>query len=289
MSGMNLERADAITIDFNAFRFDAYVEGPTDGELVLMLHGFPQFADSWLPITHALADSGFRAAAVNQRGYSPGARPEPIGEYVLERLVGDVQSFADAFGATRFHLVGHDWGAFVGWVYAAKFPERLLSLTAVSTPHPDAFLNAIENDADQKMRSQYITLFRAPGGTAEKLLEANDYALLRRSYQGKVPDAQVQQNVTRLSQPGALTAALNWYRALKMDERVGKVKVPALYIWGSNDLALGRTAALDTAAFVEGPYRFVELAGKSHWLLEEMPEETAKLILEQVSQAQNSD
>lgn len=280
---MNLESATAITINANGMQFDAFVEGPANAELILLLHGFPQFADSWLPIMHALANTGFRAAAVNQRGYSSAARPELLAEYAIEKLVQDVQTFADALHTGRFHLVGHDWGAFVAWVYGATFPERLLSLTALSTPHPDAFLNAIENDADQKMRSQYIALFRAPGGATEKLLEANEYALLRRSYQGKIPDEQIQRNVTRLSKPGALTAALNWYRALKMDERVGKVNVPTLYIWGSTDLALGRTAAFDTANFVEGPYSFVELPGKSHWLLEEVPQEIREMIHEHTS------
>ncbi len=279
---MDLANATATTIDADGLRFDAFIEGPGDGELVLMLHGFPQFADSWLPLLHSVAAAGFRAAAVTQRGYSPGARFDEVGEYSLEKLVVDVQTFADAVGADRFHLVGHDWGAFVAWVYAAKFPQRLLSLTALSTPHPDAFAKALESDYDQKMRSAYIALFRAPLHAAEKLLAANNYAALRRAYQAKVPEPQVNEIVRRLSQPGALTAALNWYRALDLNQtsRIGQITVPTLYVWGSADLALGRTAALDTANYVSARYRFEALEGKSHWLLEEVPQEIERLTME---------
>jgi pimeloyl-ACP methyl ester carboxylesterase len=270
----------ATSLEVNGMRFEAFVDGPEGGELVLMLHGFPQFADMWLPLMHEVAGAGFRAAAVTQRGYSPGARPEEVEEYRIEKLVGDVAGFADALGGGRFHLVGHDWGAFVAWTFAAQFPERVRSLTALSTPHPDAFAKALENDAGQKIRSSYIALFRAPLKAAEKLFEASEYALLRRTYQGKVPEPQVNRNVTRLAEPGALTAALNWYRALKPGQMVGKVNVPTLYVWGSEDIALGKTAAFNTGNYVDARYRFEELQGRSHWLVEEVPEEIARMVLE---------
>lgn len=275
-----MPNAESIVIEAGGMRFDAFVEGPQSGELVLLLHGFPQFADMWLPLMHQLSAVGFRCAAVTQRGYSPGARPVAENEYAVEKLVSDVQGFADVLGADHFHLVGHDWGALLAWIFAARFPERLRSLTSLSTPHPTAFANAIENDTAQKMKSAYIPLFRAPFHAAEKLFETSDYALLRRSYQGKVPEEQINDNVRRLSQPGALTAALNWYRALDMkaDSQIGNIAVPTLYIWGSDDLALGRTAALDTANYVTGSYQFHELEGRSHWLLEEVPDTVETLV-----------
>ena len=272
--------AQALTINANGLRFDAIAEGPADADLVLMLHGFPQFADSWLPLMHVVSAAGFRAVAVNQRGYSPDARPEELGEYAIEKLVSDVDAFANALGGRPFHLVGHDWGAFVAWIYAAKFPHRLRSLTALSTPHPDALSHARDTDADQQQRSQYITLFRMSDGAAERVLLADNGAMLRRAFQGKLSEKSVRKNVGKMSKPGALTAALNWYRALKPGRQVGKVTVPTLYVWGSDDLALGRTAALDTANYVDGPYRFEELQGKSHWLLEEVPGEVAGLVLQ---------
>jgi len=277
---MDTGRANNTVIEFSGMRFDAFVEGPEGGELVLMLHGFPRFADAWLPLMHAVAAAGFRVGAVNQRGYSPGARPEDVGEYAIEKLVSDVAGFADALGGGRFHLVGHDWGGFVAWTYAAKFAERLRSLTVLSTPHPEAFAKALESDEDQQNRSQYITLFRMEDGAAEKVLLANDGAMLLRAYQGKLSERAVRNNIGKLSQPGALTAALNWYRALKLGRMIGKVKVPTLYVWGSADLALGRTAAFDTANYVDPPYRFEALEGRSHWLLEEVPEEIERMVLE---------
>jgi pimeloyl-ACP methyl ester carboxylesterase len=272
--------AKAIAIETPAMKFEAFVEGSESGELVLMLHGFPQFANAWLPLMHSIAKAGFRAAAVNQRGYSPEARPEPFGEYSVQNLVGDIQAFADTLGAQRFHLIGHDWGAFLAWTYAAQFPGRLRSLTALGTPHPDAFWSAVETDEDQKKRSQYLTLFRMTDGAAERVLAAGDFAMLRRVYQGKLSERAVRQNIGKMRKHGALTASLNWYRALKPDQRIGRVSVPTLYVWGSVDLAAGRKAALDTANYVDATYKFVELEGRSHWLLEEEFDAIARLILE---------
>ncbi|MFY9802794.1 MAG: alpha/beta hydrolase [Candidatus Acidiferrales bacterium] len=262
------------------FRFNVLAAGPPDGELVLFLHGFPQFADAWLNVMHPIAQAGFRAVAVDQRGYSPEARPPDVQDYAIEQLIADVVGFVDVLGRERFHLVGHDWGAFLAWHFAASHPARLASLSALSTPHPAAFFNAIEADEDQKERSGYIAIFRMPGGVAENLFQADDYQILRGVYQGKLAESAISENVRRFAEPGALTAALNWYRALNLHGRTGKISVPTLYLWGSEDIALGKTAALETANFVTGPYRFENLEGKSHWLLEEVPEQVSSSVLE---------
>jgi len=256
-------------LNVNGLSFNALEEGPADSQLVLLLHGFPEFADAWTEIMHALAAAGLHTVTVDQRGYSPGARPPNVKEYAVEYLISDVLGFAATLGTAQFHLVAHDWGALLAWQIAARFPERIRSLSVLSTPHPNAFLEALQNDADQKKRSQYITLFRAPGHAAESLLQADDNRLLRNIYQGKVPESLVNENIRRLAEPGALTAALNWYRALDLNARTGKVSVPTFFAWGTEDLALGETAALATAAYVTGPYRFEKLQGKSHWLIEE--------------------
>src|SRR6202040_899382 len=106
----------------------------------------------------------------------------------IERLISDVVGFADALGSKHFHVVGHDWGAMVAREFAAAHPAQLLSVSALSTPHPDALLKAIANDEDQKLRSKYITLFRMPGGAAEAALQADDHQRLRQAYQGKVSE-----------------------------------------------------------------------------------------------------
>lgn len=271
-----------IVVDVNGWQFHGLSEGPADGELVLLLHGFPEFADTWLSVMHSIAAAGFRTVAVDQRGYSSEGRPENVEEYAVEKLVSDVLGFADRLGAAKFHLVGHDWGGLLAWRLAAEHPERIRSLTVLSTPHPSAFFDALETDEDQKQRSKYIAFFRMPLRAAELFFEAFDYAALRRVYQGKVPEEQVNENIRRLSEAGALTAALNWYRALNLDMRIGPVSVPTLYIWSSQDLALGETAAVKTADYVTGPYRFERLEGMSHWLMAEAPETISKLVLEQI-------
>ena len=269
-----------VALNVGGLEFDALTAGPDGGELVLLLHGFPQFADSWAGLMGTLAASGFRAVAVSQRGYSGGARPEANEAYTLDKLVTDVVGFADALGVERFHLAGHDWGGAVAWAVGVQHPDRLRSLTVLSTPHLDAFAMALANTADQKLKSAYIALFRAPGHLAEKTLLAFDAKVLRGMYQGKVPAEQVERNVQRLQEQGALTAALNWYRANTFEAGLGKVKVPTLYLWSDEDIALGEAAALATGSYVEGPYRFVRLTRVSHWMVDEAPEHVSGPMLE---------
>lgn len=263
--------------------FDAIATGPEEGPLVLLLHGWPQFADSWAPTAAALGAEGYRAVAVDQRGYSPGARPGEPADYAVDRLVEDVLGFADALGRPRFHLVAHDWGAIVGWFAAASHPERVASFASFATPHPGALAEAVASDPDQQKRSAYVQLFRMPGGVAENALLANGAARLREAYQSKLSPNDVDRNVRRLAEPGALTATLNWYRALDWQAPIGAVSVPTLYAWGSSDLALGERAARATASYVTGPYRFEVLDGVSHWILDEAPERTTSLVREHLS------
>ena len=268
------------TIEANGLRFDALAAGPTGGELVLLLHGFPQFADSWTPILHALADAGYHAVAVNQRGYSPGARPREVKAYALQNLVSDALTFAESLGHQRFHLVGHDWGGLVAWQLAADHPDRLKTLTVLATPHTGAFLRAVKHDPDQRRRSLYIPLFRFPFHLAELLLLARDAKPLRKAWRGKLTPEMIEANLTRLRDGGTLTAALNWYRALSLKAKTGPITVPTLYIWGAKDVALGPSAAHATGNYVQAPYRFEILPNASHWLLEDSHERIAGLLLE---------
>jgi pimeloyl-ACP methyl ester carboxylesterase len=277
--------AERSSIALNGFQFTFLSAGPSTGEPVLLLHGFPQFADVWLPLMEVLGAAGFRAVALDQRGYSVGARPRDVEAYSAQELTSDVLALAEALGWPAFHLVGHDWGGFLAWKLAAEQPGHIRSLTALSTAHIDAFLDAVACDPDQKARSQYISFFKMPGNVAEATFLKEDAVRLRGVYQGKVPAQQVSANVRRLSQPGALTAALNWYRALDLNARVGPVRAPTLYIWGDQDLAQGRVAAENTAVFVRGAYRFETLPGYSHWLQDEAAETISLLILEHLEKA----
>ncbi len=275
------DRSQALTsiqLWVNGLRFTGLEAGPKQGELVLLLHGFPQFADSWVPVMRLLAAAGLRVVAMDQRGYTPGARPAGVEAYAIDRLVSDALGFAEQLGAERFHLVGHDWGGLVAWKLAAYFTERLMTVNVISTPHIDAFQDALRSSFDQMNRSKYILLFKLPR-VAEWALLAADARALRQAYAGFVPASQVAANVRRMREGGTLTAALNWYRALPVGLRIGPVTVPAIYIWGDRDQALGEAAALGTAHYCAGEYRFYRLAGRSHWLLEEAPEDLALLLL----------
>ncbi|WP_328389104.1 alpha/beta hydrolase [Streptomyces sp. NBC_00400] len=266
--------------------YDALACGPADGALVLLLHGWPEFADSWSAVLPALGAAGYRAVAVDQRGYSPRARPPRIADYAVPELVADALAFAESQGADRFHLVSHDWGGMVAWALAGAHPERLKSLTVLATPHPDALNRAAAEDPGQHHRLDYVRFFRRDDGAAETALLADDAARLRAAYAGKVPAALVDGNVRRLSAPGALTATLNWYRAPEsvISVPAGRITVPTLFLWGSEDTALGRGAAESTGEWVDGPYRFEALEGASHWLPEEVPDVVTPKILDHLGQ-----
>lgn len=274
---------ERLVLEANGLRFDALASGPAAGDLVLFLHGFPEFADSWADILVAVGAAGFRAMAVDQRGYSPGARPLAIEDYATDRLVADALAFADALGAQRFHLVGHDWGGALAWKLAVEHRVRLRSLTVLATPHIDALYKAIRSDPEQRSKSRYIAVFRLPFRIAERLLLAQGARRLRAAYRRKLPEAQLERYVTRFCEPGVLTAALNWYRAMNVRKRLGKVLVPTLFIWGTKDQALGRTAAEATAEHVDAPYVFFPLEGASHWLPEEVPERVIGPLVEHLN------
>jgi len=278
-----------VELDVNGFTFRAVVCGPPGGRAVLFLHGFPQTSFSWHAQLEAVGAAGYRALAFDQRGYSPGARPQGVADYRIAELVGDVLGVADHNGMDRFDLVGHDWGAMVAWMVARHHPSRVRTLTAVSVPHPAALAAAYAggDGGDQRQRSSYITVFRAEGGVAEKALLGPDGTGdgLRAMFAASGLDPgreDASRFVQAMVEPGALTAALNWYRATDPQEMagVGAVTVPTLYVWSTEDIALGRAAAEATARWVEAPYRFEILQGVSHWVPETAPDDLSRLLLE---------
>jgi pimeloyl-ACP methyl ester carboxylesterase len=262
---------------------EALAAGPEGGELVLLLHGFPETSFEWRAVLPALATAGYRAVAPDQRGYTPGARYDDLAEYHVDHLAADVARFADALGAERFHLVGHDWGGFVAWYAAGRFPMRVRTLSVVSTPHPGAFVAAYHGDTDQRERSAYMDWFRTPD--AEAAFLADDAAMLRAAYQGHSGEgADEYARVFSADRGAALTGGLNWYRANDFTDDSGPITVPTLYVWSDDDVALGRDAAEATGSFVEGPYRFEVLPGISHWVPEEASEALNHLLLEHLGQ-----
>jgi pimeloyl-ACP methyl ester carboxylesterase len=304
----------AIQLHHDAFVFDALEAGPKDGELVLLLHGFPTTPFAYRPELTALARAGYHAVAPLQRGYSSGARPSSDADYGAPALADDVAAMADDLGAKRFHLVGHDWGAGVAWVAAATHADRLLSLTVISTPHPEALRAAITDPAGDQARMSVYTKFLRKEDAATRLL-ADDAALLNAFY-GHVdrarelgtfdqvgvtveaaelemlPQADVDAYLDVLRDPAALDAALAYYRQNwgGLEDPAGNlsaltISVPTLFVWGSKDPFLGRQAAEATGAFVpNAPYRFVELKDAGHWIPELFSDALTAELVEHLGQ-----
>lgn len=268
-------------VDVGDLVFDVRTDGPEDGRPVLLLHGFPETSLCWATVTPLLARAGLRTYAPDQLGYSPGARPQETGDYALPALAQVTADLMTALDVPVADVVGHDWGANVGWALAGWHPDRVRTLTAVSVPHPTAYTLAYRADPEQRERSAYIRLFWQPE-RAERVLLEDGARRLRRLLDG-VPAESVEEYVAHLSAPGALTAALDWYRAMSSSTPVDPVGVPTTYLWSDGDVAIGPTAAEACADQVTGDYRFVELPGVSHWVPEQAPEAVAQAVLDRVS------
>ncbi|RBY86832.1 alpha/beta fold hydrolase [Blastococcus sp. TF02A-26] len=263
--------------------FDVRDAGPADGEPVVLLHGFPQDRTAYDRMAPVLHGAGLRTLAPDQRGYSPGARPTGRGAYRLRETAQDVLALLDAAGLESAHVVGHDWGGIVGWALGAWYPERLRSLTALSVPHPAAMAKAMVT-SDQALRSYYMALFQLPVVPERLVLAGNGAALAKMLRNGGLPREAVAHYVQRMQEPGALTAALNWYRALPYGARdgVGRVSVPTLHVWSTEDAFLGRAATEATRQYVTGPYRLEVLEGVTHWIPELAAERTGELVVAHV-------
>ncbi len=264
--------------------FDALVGGDAAAPLVLLLHGFSESLHMWRAQLPALAAAGYRAVAPSQRGYSPGARPDPNdhANYHFDRLVADALDMVAACGHAdrRFHLVGHDWGGSIAWGVADRYPQRVASLTVLSRPHPNAFNRALAlPDGDQARRSRHHRAFLEPD--AGPLLLADDARLLRERWaRSGVPAAAIEEHLCVLGNAPAMEAALAWYRARgAIRAPLGMIGMPVLYIWGDADDTVGRTAAEGTREFVSGPYQFAVLPGVGHFAADQAPDQVNALLL----------
>lgn len=273
------------TFTNDGLTFDVIDEGTIAGPVIVALHGFPERATMWSEIIPKLTDAGFRVLAPDQRGYSPGARPIGVRNYALDKLAGDILALADQAGVSTFHVLAHDWGAAVAWQLAGNHGERVRTASVLSVPHPRAFRDAMPRG--QILHSWYMLLFQIPR-LPEWLFSFND----RESFQKfgkkwmKVSDRLAERIRELFSEPGATTATVNWYRAMRYSLRspVRAVRVPTLFIWSDGDSAVTRAAADTNPKYVQAPYRFEVFEGVSHWIAEERPNETAALVLEHIAE-----
>lgn len=269
-------------VGLGGLAFDVRTAGPPDGEAVVLLHGFPQTSYEWRHQIRALAGAGFRAVAPDQRGYSPGARPPDVADYRLSLLVQDVVALADAAGADRFHVVGHDWGGWVAWAVAVLAPDRVITANPVSVPHPDAFRRVLNDPASaQSQASSYFDVFVQPN--SEDAFLADDRALLRSVFAGVEAEA-VDEYLRVVGSEAALGAALNWYRANIDDVRqgpdLGPVDVPTMFTWSDGDPAITIEGAQLAGEHVTAPYRFEILEGVGHWIPDLAAEAMSDLLLD---------
>jgi pimeloyl-ACP methyl ester carboxylesterase len=253
--------------------FDVYEDGPADGRPVLLLHGFPQDHREFDLLVPRLHAAGLQTYALDQRGYSPGARPAEVTEYRLSEAM-------DALEIESAHVVGHDWGALVGWMLAAQHPERVSTLTAISVPHPRALRLALQVRPTQRARFAYTRVFRS--ARSERLLLARNGAVLRAMLRPIGDRAALYADA--MQEPGRLTGALNWYRALSGEQLAGTgvITVPTTYVWSDKDPVVGLTAALRTADWVEADYQLVAFRGIGHWVPEEAPQALADAVLARI-------
>ncbi len=267
--------------------FDVTDTGGGDNGTLLALHGFPEDRHCWDKLSTTFADHGYRTVAPDQRGYSPGARPEGRRSYRVGLLAGDVLALADRIEVDRFDVVGHDWGAAVAWYLAAAHPDRVRTLTALSVPHPAAFQKAM-GTSTQLLHSWYMAFFQMPR-VPELVLGRHggaDFAdsMVRSGLDRPTADRYGARAGTR----GAMTGPINWYRALPLSgrDRMPAVTVPTLYCWGSRDGFITRQAAELCAEQVKGPYQFAELEGQPHWLPTKSADLVAPLVLDLLGRAE---
>jgi pimeloyl-ACP methyl ester carboxylesterase len=263
------------------------VDGPADGDLFILLHGFPEGAESWTKQVDALAKAGHLAVAPDLRGYGLSDAPEEVESYAIDHLVEDVAELIKSFGRSEAHVAGHDWGALVAWFFAGHHPEMTKTLTALSVAHPAALAEASRVDEEQREKSRYVALFLIEG-KAEQVLAAENYQRLRAMFAlgpnpDAVPRATVEHFTRSLSRPGRLTAGLNYYRAnlgkgggawASLTQEL-KITTPTTLVWGEEDPALGRRAVEGTAKLVKGPFQLQVLPGAGHWLQFERPDEVS--------------
>jgi len=270
------------TLHHDGLTFDVLDEGPRDGKPVVLLHGFPERSSTWRLVAPILHEAGLRTIALDQRGYSPGARPRRRRDYKVSNLVGDVVALIEKVGEP-VHLVGHDWGAAVGWAVTLRRPDLLRSWTAVSVPHPAAFARAMKTKS-QRRRSRYMLFFNVP-----VLPELSARRAGGRFDQSMSRAGMTSEEVARfrdeIVEYGALPHALGWYRALpllKAGETDHKTTVPTTFVWSDRDIAITRSGAEATAKWVDAPYQFLELPGVSHWIPTQAPDDCAAAIIERV-------
>ena len=261
-------------------------DGPKDGPVVVLLHGFPEFWYGWRSQMEPLAAAGFRVIVPDQRGYNLSSKPARVASYALTELVSDLIAIADQLSQPRIFLAGHDWGAAVAWSVALLFPQRVAKLAVLNVPHPSVMRRFLMTQPRQMLKSWYMFFFQLPW-LPEALFSAFNFgigarSLVHSSRPGTFSSEDLEQYRVAWSQPGALTAMINWYRALfrsraKFSDRT--VRVPTRILWGERDAFLLPEMARESLRYCTDAELFT-FADASHWLQHEEPARVSESLIE---------
>lgn len=263
---------DTIQIKIDNLRFDCRTDGNKENELVILLHGFPETSYMWKKLMSSFSKNGFYCVAPNLRGYSKGACPKGKKQYGLDKLAKDILDISKFLNKPKFHLVGHDWGAVIGWKVVHDYKDIILSWTGISVPHLQAFGKAIVVDNEQRKMSQYIKNFQLPY-LPEIQIRKNDFRLFKKLWKNSDSD-EIDNYLEVFENPKQLTASLNYYRSnykllkkASKNQILGDIHVPTLFIWGNEDLAIGSYSVNESHQYMKNDYEFIEL-DSGHWLIQ---------------------
>lgn len=281
---MNIEKR---YIETNQIRLHVVQAGPKSGPPVLLLHGFPEFWYGWRKQIPALAEAGYRVIAPDQRGYNLSDKPRGVKAYNMHELVNDVIGLIDALDYEKVNLVGHDWGAAVAWMLAIWNPERLHRLGIINVPHPAVMKRFLLRDLEQIRRSWYIFFFQLPW-LPEAALRVGDWRGASRAMRGSgkihtFTNEDIKKYKEAWSQPGAMTAMINWYRAAahyrtQLPENL-RVRVPTLMLWGMQDVALTHRMARPSIDYCDEG-KLVLFEDSTHWVQHEAAEQINRLLMD---------
>ena len=262
--------------------FDVIDSGALDGQIFVLLHGFPETNKSWQETSEILNQAGYRTLAINQRGYSLGAQPEKRRDYRGSALIEDVNTLLDLIGQPVY-LVGHDWGAVVAWDVAQRYPDKIKHLITVSVPHKAAFMQAMLK-SNQLFKSYYMGLFQLPK-IPELLFEKFPKIGLGLLKNTGMTAQQLQDFQQDIVNEKRLSPALNWYRGIPFSSNKTLLKpitVPTLFIWGKHDSAVGAKSVALNHQFVKAPYKEI-IMDATHWIPVQNAKELSGYILEAVA------
>ncbi|MDQ2691501.1 MAG: alpha/beta hydrolase [Chloroflexota bacterium] len=273
-------------INTNGIRLHVVQAGPKSGTPVLLLHGFPEFWYGWRKQIPALAATGCRVIVPDQRGYNMSDKPAGIKAYCMDTLVADMAGLIKVLDYEKVNLVGHDWGAIIAWMLAIKHPEKLHRLGIINVPHPAVMRRFLQRDLEQMRRSLYALFFQLPW-LPEAILRLGNWRVAASSMRstgrpGAFTDEDIEKYKEAWSQPGAMTAMLNWYRgAARHPSEIGnglRVSIPTLILWGAQDFALSRRMARPSLDYCDDG-NLIFFPDATHWVHHEEADEINRQLL----------